>query len=130
VVRHFRLRAIGATTTAVAVTVLTAAACSSSTSSGGSTGPTASSTSGPNAPTGGNQALNPGTGSPKYGGTLNEVGVSDVQYMDYDTAYYVNDERRSLVEDMRAAADWCEKELSALELQVPEIKLPGDEIEN
>ena len=33
---------------------------------------------------------------------------------DYETAYYVNDERRSLVEDMRAAADWCEKELSAL----------------
>ena len=89
-VRHFRLRAIGATTTAVAVTVL-AAACSSSTSSGGSTGPTASSTSGPNAPTGGNQALNPGTGSPKYGGTLNEVGVSDVKVMDYDLAYYSTD---------------------------------------
>jgi peptide/nickel transport system substrate-binding protein len=92
VVRHFRLRAIGATTTAVAVTVLTAAACSSSTSSGGSTGPTASSASGPSAPTGGNQALNPGTGSPKYGGTLNEVGVSDVKVMDYDLAYYSTDD--------------------------------------
>jgi hypothetical protein len=35
-------------------------------------------------------------------------------------------ERRSLVEDMRAAADWCEKELSAVEAQVPAIDLPGD----
>ncbi len=91
-VRHFRLRAMGAATTAVAVTVL-AAACSSSTSSGGSTGPTASSASGPSAPTGGNQALNPGTGSPKSGGTLNEVGVSDVKFMDYDVAYYSTDDQ-------------------------------------
>jgi hypothetical protein len=49
---------------------------------------------------------------------------------DYETAYYVDDERRSLVEDMRAAADWCEKELSALEAQVPKINLPGDEMED
>ena len=35
------------------------------------------------------QALNPGT--PQYGGTLNMVGVSDVDHMDYDMAYYSTD---------------------------------------
>ena len=37
------------------------------------------------------QGLNPGTGAPQSGGTLNMVGVSDVDYMDYDTAYYTTD---------------------------------------
>ncbi len=41
----------------------------------------------------GSQALNPGTGSPKYGGTLNEVGISDVEFMDYDVAYYSTDDQ-------------------------------------
>jgi len=86
-VRHFRLRAMGAATAVVALTVL-AAACSSSTSSGGSAGPSASASS---SLTGGNQALNPGT--PKSGGTLNEVGVSDVEFMDYDVAYYSTDDQ-------------------------------------
>ncbi|MGH3266106.1 MAG: hypothetical protein ACRDNS_29400, partial [Trebonia sp.] len=92
--RHFRLRAAGTATAAVALTVL-AAACSSSTSSGtgstgssstGSSGSSGSSGSAAAAPVGGNQALNPGSGTPKYGGTLNEVGVSDVKVMDYDLA--------------------------------------------
>jgi hypothetical protein len=48
---------------------------------------------------------------------------------DCETAYYVDDKRRNLIEDMCAAADWCEKELSALEVQVPEINLPGNEID-
>ena len=37
------------------------------------------------------QGLNPGTGAPKTGGTLNMIGVSDVEFMDYDTAYYTTD---------------------------------------
>jgi hypothetical protein len=44
----------------------------------------------------------------------------------YETAYYVDGGRRSLIEDMRAAAAWCEKELSTIEAQVPAINLPGD----
>jgi peptide/nickel transport system substrate-binding protein len=90
VVRHFRPRAVGAAA-AVAVTVL-AAACSSSSSSGngsqsGTPAPASSSSL-----TGGQQALNPGTGTPKTGGTLNEIGVSDVEFLDYDVAYYSTDD--------------------------------------
>jgi hypothetical protein len=47
----------------------------------------------------------------------------------YETAYYVDGERRSLVEDMCAAAVWCEKELSTIEGQVPAINLPVDVVE-
>jgi peptide/nickel transport system substrate-binding protein len=61
-----------------------AASCSSSSSS------TSSSTSPPQL-TAGWQGLNPGTGAPQTGGTLNMVGVSDVNYMDYDLAYYTSD---------------------------------------
>jgi hypothetical protein len=64
-----------------------------------------------------------------YGG-IGEGENFQMTHDDYETAYYVDDERRSLVEDMRAAADWCEKELSALEAQVPKINLPGDEMED
>ena len=84
--RHFRLRAAGAATAVVAVTVL-AAACSSSPSTGSSTSASPSSSL-----SGGSQALNAG-GTPQYGGTLNEVGVSDVEYMDYNTAYYSTDDQ-------------------------------------
>ena len=88
-VRHFRLQAFGALASAVAVTVL-AAACSSSPSSSG-TGTGNGSGNGSGALTAGWQGLNPGTGAPKSGGTLNEIGVSDVEFMDYDTAYYTTD---------------------------------------
>jgi peptide/nickel transport system substrate-binding protein len=37
------------------------------------------------------QGVNPGTGSPTYGGTLNMTGVGDVQYMDYDVSFYTTD---------------------------------------
>jgi len=47
----------------------------------------------------------------------------------YDTAYYVDGERRDLLEDMRAAVAWCDRELNAIEAQVPEINLPGDTAE-
>jgi peptide/nickel transport system substrate-binding protein len=81
VARHFRLTAVGVATT-VAVTVLAAACSSSPASSGTGAAPTAVGT--------GSNGLNPGT--PTYGGTLNEIGVSDVAFMDYDTAYYSTDD--------------------------------------
>jgi len=34
------------------------------------------------------QALNPGTGAPQRGGTLNMLGDGDVDYMDYNASYY------------------------------------------
>ena len=83
--RHFRTRTYAAVAGAVALTML-AAACSNSSTSG-----SGSSTTGPQALAAGWQGLNPGTGAPQKGGTLNQVGVSDVQYMDYDLAYYTTD---------------------------------------
>ena len=47
----------------------------------------------------------------------------------YDTAYYVNGQRRDLIEDMRAAVAWCDKELKGIEAQVPKINLAGDKAE-
>jgi peptide/nickel transport system substrate-binding protein len=84
-VRHFRTRTYAAVAGAVALTML-AAACSSSSKSG-----TGTNTTGPQALVAGWQGLNPGTGAPQRGGTLNMVGVSDVNYMDYDFAYYTTD---------------------------------------
>ena len=83
-VRHFRPRAFAIVTGAVALTMLAAACSSSSTSGSGSNTRTA-------ALTAGFQGLNPGTGAPQRGGTLNMVGVSDVNYMDYDFYYYTSD---------------------------------------
>jgi peptide/nickel transport system substrate-binding protein len=34
------------------------------------------------------QALNPGTGAPQRGGTLNMLGTGDVDFMDYNISYY------------------------------------------
>ncbi len=83
--RHFRLRAYGAVAGAVALAMAAGGCSSSSSSSGTSTTPASQQL------TAGWQGLNPGTGSPQTGGTLNQVGVSDVQYMDYDLAYYTTD---------------------------------------
>jgi peptide/nickel transport system substrate-binding protein len=85
VVRHFRTRAYAAVAGAVALTML-AAACSSSSTSGNGGGNTQQ-----NQLTAGWQGLNPGSGAPQRGGTLNMVGVSDVNYMDYDFYYYTSD---------------------------------------
>ncbi len=82
-VTHFRTRAFATFAGAVALTML-AAACSSSKGTSGTT-PAAQQV------TAGWQGLNPGTGAPQRGGTLNMVGVSDVNYMDYDFAYYTTD---------------------------------------
>ena len=81
-VRHFRPRAFAIVTGAVALTMMGAACSSSSTSGSGSN------TTGPQALAAGFQAVNPGSGAPQRGGTLNEIGVSDVTYMDYDVGYY------------------------------------------
>lgn len=44
-------------------------------------------------------------------------------------AYYLADgKHRDLIADMRTAADWCEAQLSTIELQVPVINLPGDSV--
>ena len=85
-VRHFRPRAFAIVTGAVALTMLAAACSSSSTSGSGG-----SNTTGPQQLTAGWQGLNPGTGAPQRGGTLNMVGISDVDYMDYDVGYYTTD---------------------------------------
>jgi peptide/nickel transport system substrate-binding protein len=58
------------------------AACSSSSSGGGS------GNSGSVSLTSGTQGINPGTGSPKSGGTLNMLGTGDVDYMDPNISYY------------------------------------------
>jgi len=80
--RHCRPRVYGAMVGAAALTMLAAACSSPSTSSSGqTTQPFAS----------GWQGLNPGTGAPRYGGTLNMVGISDVVVMDYDVGYYRTD---------------------------------------
>ena len=86
VVRQFRPRAYAAVVGAVALTML-AAACSSSSTSGNGSG----STGQQGQLKAGFQGLNPGTGAPQRGGTLNMVGISDVDYLDYDTGYYTTD---------------------------------------
>jgi hypothetical protein len=60
-----------------------------------------------------------------YGG-IGEGDNFQMTHEGYETAYYVERERRSLIDDMRAAAAWCEKQLSTIEAQVPAIDLPGD----
>jgi peptide/nickel transport system substrate-binding protein len=60
------------------------AACGGSSSSGGSTGKTGGTTS----LSSGTQGINPGSGSPKSGGTLYMLGQGDVDYIDYNISYY------------------------------------------
>lgn len=89
--RRFRPHAFGAVAGAVALSLL-GAACSSSSSStttGGGGGSSAPATSSGLQP--GFQAVNPGSGTPQTGGTLNMIGVSDVDHMDYDIGYYTTD---------------------------------------
>jgi len=67
----------------LAVLALVATACGGSTSTAGKKAQVSLNS--------GLQALNPGTGTPKSGGTLNLVGVGDVTYMDYNISYYTID---------------------------------------
>jgi peptide/nickel transport system substrate-binding protein len=64
---------------ALATVALLAAAC------GGASSPS-STPAGPGAF--GLQGLNPGSGTPKSGGTLNMLGQGDVDFMDYNVSYY------------------------------------------
>src|SRR5262249_21190744 len=66
----------------LAVLPMTAAACGGSTAKNNTNSSTTTSLNS------GVQALNPGSGSPQKGGTLNLVGVGDVDYMDYNISYY------------------------------------------
>ena len=66
----------------LAVLAMTAAACGGSTTAKNNNSSTTTSLNS------GVQALNPGSGSPQKGGTLNLVGVGDVDYMDYNISYY------------------------------------------
>ncbi len=56
------------------------------TACGGSGTSTSSGTS--SSASAGNQGLNPGSGTPQKGGTLNMLGIGDVDYMDYNISYY------------------------------------------
>ena len=81
--KRFQAFASGVGVVALAAVV---AACggSSSSSGGGSGGKTGGSTS----LSSGTQGINPGSGSPKSGGTLYMLGQGDVDYMDYNISYY------------------------------------------
>jgi len=59
-------------------------------------------------------------------GGIGEDANYQITHEGYDTAYYVGDKRRDLIEDMRAAVAWCDRELTCIEAQVPAINLPGD----
>src|ERR1700738_552759 len=68
----------------VAAVAMVAAGCSTSSSSNNSSSPGHGAVS----LNSGLQGLNPGTGTPTRGGTLNLLGVGDVDYMDYNISYY------------------------------------------
>ena len=79
-----RIRTRGyAAAVGVAALALVVAACGGS-SGGGSTSTGTSAGS----QTYGLQGLNPGSGTPTKGGTLNMLGQGDVDYMDYNISYY------------------------------------------
>ncbi|HEX9357696.1 MAG TPA: ABC transporter substrate-binding protein [Streptosporangiaceae bacterium] len=78
-----RIRTRGyAAAVGVAALALVVAACGGS-SGGGSTSGTSSGSQ-----TFGLQGVNPGSGTPTKGGTLNMLGQGDVDYMDYNISYY------------------------------------------
>ena len=70
----------------LAVLAMTVAACGGSNNSGG-TGPSNTS-GGLNSTDNGTQGINPGTGTPTKGGTLNMLGDGDVDWVDYNASYY------------------------------------------
>jgi len=74
-----RTRGYGAVV-GLAALALVVAACGGSSTAKPGTSPTGT--------TAGFQGLNPGTGTPKKGGTLNMLGQGDVDFMDYNISYY------------------------------------------
>jgi peptide/nickel transport system substrate-binding protein len=79
-----RIRTRGyAAAVGLAVLALVATAC------GGSSGsPSTGSSSGSGSQAFGLQGVNPGSGTPTKGGTLNMLGQGDVDFMDYNVSYY------------------------------------------
>jgi peptide/nickel transport system substrate-binding protein len=77
--RKLRLAAVAG----IVAAALIAAGCSSSSTTTGS-----SSSSGAVSLNSGLQGLNPGTGAPQKGGTLNMLGQGDVDWMDPNISYY------------------------------------------
>jgi peptide/nickel transport system substrate-binding protein len=76
-----RIRTRGSLAVAsLAVLAMTVAACGGASKSGGTHGSISANS--------GTQGINPGTGAPKFGGTLNMLGDGDVDYMDYNASYY------------------------------------------
>ncbi|HEY5353930.1 MAG TPA: ABC transporter substrate-binding protein [Streptosporangiaceae bacterium] len=81
-----RIRARGyAAAVGVTVLALVATACGGSSGSGSGSSSTGTSSGGG---TYGLQGLNPGSGTPTKGGTLNMLGQGDVDFMDYNVSYY------------------------------------------
>jgi peptide/nickel transport system substrate-binding protein len=81
-----RIRTRGyATAVVVAALALVATACGGS-SGGGGSGSGGGTSSG--SQTFGLQGLNPGSGTPKKGGTLNMLGQGDVDFLDYNISYF------------------------------------------
>src|ERR1039458_6630384 len=81
-----RIRARGyAAAVGVTVLALVATACGGSSGSGSGSSSTGTSSGGG---TFGLQGLNPGSGTPTKGGTLNMLGQGDVDFMDYNVSYY------------------------------------------
>ena len=80
-----RIRTRGyAAAAGLAVLALVATACGGSSGSPSS----GSSSSGSGSQAFGLQGVNPGTGTPTKGGTLNMLGQGDVDFMDYNVSYY------------------------------------------
>jgi hypothetical protein len=46
----------------------------------------------------------------------------------WEAFYYVDGKPRDLIADMRAAAGWCEAQLSSIEPHVPAINMEGDSV--
>jgi peptide/nickel transport system substrate-binding protein len=72
----------------LAVLAMTVAACGGSSKSGGGSTSTGGTSGGLTSANNGIQGVNPGTGAPTKGGTLNMLGDGDVDWMDYNASYY------------------------------------------
>jgi peptide/nickel transport system substrate-binding protein len=80
---RIRTRGYAAAAGAAALALAVAACGGGSSGGGGSTSGTSAGSQ-----TFGLQGLNPGSGTPTKGGTLNMLGVGDVDFMDYNVSYY------------------------------------------
>lgn len=56
----------------------------------------------------------------RQGGTF-EAEHFEASRESYEIGYYVGERRRDLMADMRSAAEWCDRELTAIEAKIPGI---------